>query len=163
MDAVLFARSALAQSLVSSGPWEWEGAAPLLFFREGRVFTPWGSGTWGLASQDIALSLGDCGAWRLRFAPDLSSFTATSLKGAITRGVLSAQSAPRSAVDPARQAAPIITSSSVVLLLLNKSTMVEKCRRWVSGDGSGGPRRVYDACPQGQGRSPAPGDVAGEV
>ena len=43
--------SSLARQIVSRGPWEWAGKKPILFFRSGRLFTPWGSGSWGLAGE----------------------------------------------------------------------------------------------------------------
>jgi len=62
---------------VARGAWQWEGKAPIVFFRGGRVSTPWGTGTWGLAGDAIGVSLGGCGSWRLVFSKNARSFTAT--------------------------------------------------------------------------------------
>ena len=94
-----FEASPFAQSIVGRGAWQWEGKAPLLFYRGGRAYTPWGSGTWGLATAEggrssnarsVDLSLGKCGRWRLTFASSGKSFTATSAAGdaAPTSGAL---------------------------------------------------------------------------
>lgn len=72
-----YGRSRLAQAIVQAGAWSWEGKSPVIFYRRGRVFTPWGSGTWSMAGDAVAVSLGACGMWRLVFSKRVASFTAT--------------------------------------------------------------------------------------
>ena len=78
MSDEAYQRSSLAHSVVARGAWQWEGKAPVVFFRGGRVFTPWGSGSWSLAGDAIGVSLGKCGSWRLLFSSSVRSFTASS-------------------------------------------------------------------------------------
>jgi len=37
----------VVRRLLGSGPWAWEGVAPLGFLGGGRLVTPWGAGKWG--------------------------------------------------------------------------------------------------------------------
>jgi len=77
------------QALVSRGTFTWAGKSPLIFFRGGRLHTPWGSGAWSLAGEGVRVSLGPkCGAWALDFSSDYSSFDASATDGRETSGKL---------------------------------------------------------------------------
>jgi len=95
---------------VSRGPWEWSGKKPTLFFRSGRLHTPWGSGTWGLAGEAIVVSLGTCGMWRLTFNDLVTTFTAAAGRGVgvQSRGRL-AESAPAEA-PPSEDAEAVVSA-----------------------------------------------------
>ena len=75
-----FHASPVARAAVSRGPWSW-GGARIHFFRGGRLHTPWGSGTWGLASDAIHAQVGECGHFRLAFDAARTRFSATRLDG----------------------------------------------------------------------------------
>ncbi len=89
-----YASSALARAVVGRGAWQWEGKSPLVFYRGGRVSTPWGSGGWNVApraggrggggadDEEVHIALGKCGGWTLRFSATTRSFTATQ-KGSV--------------------------------------------------------------------------------
>ena len=49
-----YRRSPLAQAAATRGPWKWAGQGPVLFFRGGRMYTPWGSGRWSIAGDALA-------------------------------------------------------------------------------------------------------------
>ena len=72
-----FRRSALAQAAATRGPWKWAGEGPVLFYRSGRLYTPWGSGRWSLAGDSIAANLGPCGTYRLVFNKARTAFDAS--------------------------------------------------------------------------------------
>lgn len=90
--------SPLARSVVGRGPWQWAGQGPLLFYRGGRVHTPWGSGSWSVGGPagggagpeggTVEVALGKCGRWSLVFAPSGKTFAATrrDATGAPTSG-----------------------------------------------------------------------------
>ena len=75
-----FHASPVARAAVSRGPWSW-GGARIHFFRGGRLHTPWGSGTRGLASDAIHAQVGECGHFRLAFDAARRRFSATRLDG----------------------------------------------------------------------------------
>ena len=84
-----YRRSALAQAAATRGPWKWAGEGPVLFYRGGRLYTPWGSGRWSLAGDAIAVTLGSCGVYRLSFNKARTAFTASKGHGPVTsRGAL---------------------------------------------------------------------------
>ena len=61
--------------LTTLGPWSLGGKAGLLFFRQGRLHSPWGAGTWGIGADGVpTMSLGKCGAWRLTLDDDGGGF-----------------------------------------------------------------------------------------
>jgi hypothetical protein len=76
-----FRRSRLAQAVTSRGPWKWAGEGPVLFFRGGRMHTPWGAGRWSLSGDAIAVSLGACGMYRLSFNAARTAFAAATGRG----------------------------------------------------------------------------------
>ena len=82
-DAV-YRRSSLAQAAATRGPWKWGGEGPVLFFRGGRIYTPWGSGRWSLAGDAIGVNLGTCGTYRLVFNKARTGFSASKGHGAAT-------------------------------------------------------------------------------
>ena len=90
-DAI-YRRSSLAQAVVQRGPWKWGGQSPVLFYRKGRLYTPWGTGRWSLAGDAISVSLGPCGTWRLAFNAARTAFTASTGRGVppSSRGMLMA-------------------------------------------------------------------------
>lgn len=84
-----FRRSGLAQAAATRGPWKWAGKGPVLFYRGGRVYTPWGNGRWSLSGEAIAVTLGPCGTFRLTFNKARTAFSASSGHGEPTsHGVL---------------------------------------------------------------------------
>lgn len=76
-----FRRSKLAQAVTSRGPWKWASEGPVLFYRGGRIHTPWGSGRWSLAGDALAVSLGACGLYRLVFNEARTAFSASAGRG----------------------------------------------------------------------------------
>jgi len=84
-----YRRSSLAQAAATRGPWKWNGNGPVLFFRGGRLHTPWGSGRWFLAGDAIAVNLRTCGTYRLTFNKARTAFAVSVGHGpATSHGVL---------------------------------------------------------------------------
>ena len=72
----------LCQAAATRGPWKWAGASPIVFYRSGRLYTPWGSGRWSLAGDAIAVTLGKCRTmYRLVFNKARTSFAASAGRG----------------------------------------------------------------------------------
>jgi hypothetical protein len=83
-----YRRSPLAQAAATRGPWKWAGVGPVLFYRGGRIFTPWGSGRWSVSGEALGVSLGSCGSYRLTFNKAMTAFEASAGRGvpATSRG-----------------------------------------------------------------------------
>ena len=90
LDEEAYHRSATAQRLTTLGPWSFAGKSPLLFFRQGRLHSPWGGGTWGIGADGVpTMSLGACGAWRLTLDEEGGGFVASHAQsGRTVRGEL---------------------------------------------------------------------------
>jgi len=94
LDEPTYLHSSVAQRLTTLGPWSLAGKPGLLFFRQGRLHSPWGGGTWGIAPDGApVISLGKCGVWRLTLDDDGGGFLAEqaqsgrSVRGELAEGV----------------------------------------------------------------------------
>lgn len=81
LSEATYKRSRLAQAIATRGPWKWGGEGPVVFYRGGRLYTPWGSGRWSLAGEAIAVQLGTCGQYRLVFNEARTAFSASTGRG----------------------------------------------------------------------------------
>ena len=107
-----YQHSKLAKAVVARGAWQWAGKTPVLFFRSGRIYTPWGSGTWSIVGdahhdahhEAISVALGDaCATWHLTFSKDVRTFTATRgkpWKPHTTKGTLAKPHANDASLPP---------------------------------------------------------------
>ena len=100
LDEDMYRRQPAVQRLVTQGPWTLAGASPVLFFRMGRLSTPWGSGTWGFAHGSggkrghVTMTIGSCGTWRVALDASGVAFTATHEQdGRTAQGELAASGA----------------------------------------------------------------------